>query len=170
MHLVGGQPGGSTDRIVVCKFHVRQVGIPILLLICGHGEHLSHDMVYALDVAVAVRMGGLVATLCMPCSLYMARGSLENNSETVVGKATNGAPPCRDVFVHPDVRGAFGREIGRKTGVHAFAPAETVGEKDNITVFLRSDPEGAKLIDAYLNARPEQQEERKGGPARRLSR
>ena len=37
--LVGGQPGGSTDGNVVNKFHVRQVGIPIVLsLVDDHSD------------------------------------------------------------------------------------------------------------------------------------
>lgn len=59
VHLIGGQLGGSTDGIVENKIHLRQVGIPIiLLLVDGHNKHLSHDMIHALDVAVAVRRRG----------------------------------------------------------------------------------------------------------------
>ena len=59
MHLVGGQPGGSTVGVVPDKLHVRQVGIPIiLLLVDDHSEHLSHGVVHSLRTAVAVRMIG----------------------------------------------------------------------------------------------------------------
>ena len=32
MHLIGGSPGGGTDGIVVSKFHVRQVDVPVVYL------------------------------------------------------------------------------------------------------------------------------------------
>ena len=56
MHLGGGQFGGGTDEIVVCKLHVRQMSIPIIfLLVDDHSEYLSNGVVHALDAAVAVR-------------------------------------------------------------------------------------------------------------------
>ena len=59
MHLIGGQPGGGTDGIIVSKFHVRQMSTPIILALAdNHSEHLSHGVVHALDAAVAVRMIG----------------------------------------------------------------------------------------------------------------
>ena len=33
MHLVGGYPGGGADGIVVSKFYVRQVGVPVILFL-----------------------------------------------------------------------------------------------------------------------------------------
>ena len=59
MHLVGGPSGGGTDGIIVGKFHVRQMSIPIILShIDDHSEHLSHGVIHALDAAVTVRMIG----------------------------------------------------------------------------------------------------------------
>ncbi|MEP5732619.1 MAG: hypothetical protein ABJL67_24980 [Sulfitobacter sp.] len=31
MHLIGGQPGGGADGIVVSKFHVRKMDVPVVL-------------------------------------------------------------------------------------------------------------------------------------------
>ena len=59
MHLVGGQPGGGTDGIIVSKLYVRQMGIPIILsLVDEHTDHLSHGVIHALNATVAVRMIG----------------------------------------------------------------------------------------------------------------
>ena len=67
----GGGEGGSyalrlgltrwrADGIVVSNFHVRQVGVPVVLsFVDDHREHLSHGVSDALDATVAVRMVGV---------------------------------------------------------------------------------------------------------------
>ena len=80
------------------------------------------------------------------------------------------ASPQRDVFVDQNVGGALGGEFGRRNGVHVCAPAETVGEKENVGIPLGSDREGAEVVNADRNARAGRQGQRKYGPARCLSR
>ena len=116
MHLVGAQPGGGTDGIVVSKFHVRRMSIPVIFLfIDDHSEHLSHDMVHALEVAVAVRMIG--ACRCFPLALEFVDSvrQLGAELEAVVGVEANGTPPKRDVLVHQDVSSAFGCNSAAET-------------------------------------------------------
>ena len=68
---LGANPvGGSTAGIIASKFHVRQMGIPIILpLGDDHSEHLSHGMIHVLDAAVAVRMIGTCRNFALPRSL-----------------------------------------------------------------------------------------------------
>ena len=62
MHLIRCQPGGGADGIVVRKFQVRQVDVPVVLsFVDDHRQHLSHGVVDALDATVAV---GVVGTRC----------------------------------------------------------------------------------------------------------
>ena len=59
MHLVQRQPGGGADGIVVSKFHVWQVDVPVVLsFVDDHRQHLSHGVVDALDAIVADGMVG----------------------------------------------------------------------------------------------------------------
>ena len=64
----------------------------------------------------------------------------------------------------------FGREFGRRNGVHVCAPPETVGEKENVGIPLGSDREGGEVVNADRNARAGRQGHRKYGPARCLFR
>ena len=58
MHFIWGQPCGGADGIVVRKFHVRQVDVPVVLsFVDDHRQHLSHGVVGAFDATVA---GGVV--------------------------------------------------------------------------------------------------------------
>ena len=55
MYLIRYQPGGGADGIVVSKFHVWRVDLPVVLsFVDDHRQHLSHAMVDALDATVAV--------------------------------------------------------------------------------------------------------------------
>ena len=57
MHLIGGSPGGGTDGVVLSKFHVRQVDVPVVLSFVGdHCENLSHGVIGALNATVVVRV------------------------------------------------------------------------------------------------------------------
>ena len=165
MHLVRGQPNGDTDGIVVSEFHVRQVSIPlILLLVDDHSEHLSHGIIHALDAGVAVRMIGACPNFAHAVQLVNSVGQLGAELEAVVGEETNGASPQRDTFVDYNVGGALGGEFGRRNGVHVCAPAETVGEKENLGVPLGSDREGAEIVNADRDARAGRYGQRKYGP------
>ena len=54
MHFIWGQLGGGADGIVVSKFHVRQVDVPVVLsFVDDHHKHLSHGVVDALNATVA---------------------------------------------------------------------------------------------------------------------
>ena len=76
MHLIRGQPCGGADGIVVSKFHVRQVDVPVVLpFVDDHRQHLSHGVVDALDAIVAIGMVALVGIFRMPRSLYTASDS-----------------------------------------------------------------------------------------------
>ena len=105
MHLVGGQPSGSTDGIVVGKLHVRLVGIPkISSLVDNHSEHVSHGVVHALDAAVAVRMIGACRIFAHALQLVDSVRQLGAELEVIVGKETNGASPQMDVLVNQNFR------------------------------------------------------------------
>ena len=100
MHIIGGQPGGGTDGIIVNKFHVWQMGIPIiLLLVKDHSEHLSHGVIHALDAVVAVRMIGACRNFAYAEELVDSVRQLGAELEAVVGESTNGASLQRDVLV-----------------------------------------------------------------------
>ena len=59
MHLIWDQPGGGADGIIVCKLHVRQVDVPVVLSFDeDHHHNLSHGVIDALNVTVAVGMVG----------------------------------------------------------------------------------------------------------------
>ena len=59
VHLIRGSPGGDADEIVVSIFHVRQVGVPVVLSFADdHREHLSHGVIDAFDATVAVGIVG----------------------------------------------------------------------------------------------------------------
>ena len=59
MHLIWDQPGGGAGGIVVSKFHVRQVDVPVVLsFVDDHHKHLSHGVVDALNATVAVAVVG----------------------------------------------------------------------------------------------------------------
>ena len=59
MHLIRGQPCGGADGIVVCKFHVQQVDVPVVLsIVDDHRQHLSHGVVDALNATVAAGVEG----------------------------------------------------------------------------------------------------------------
>ena len=58
MHFIWGQLGGGADGIVVSKFHVRQVDVPVVLPFVEHRQHLSHGVVDALDATVTVGVVG----------------------------------------------------------------------------------------------------------------
>ena len=70
-----------------------------------------------------------------------------------LSEETNVASPQRDVFVDQNVGGALGGEFGRRNGVRVCAPAETVGEKENVGIPLESDREGAGIVNADRDAR-----------------
>ena len=60
MHLIRCQPCGGADGIVVSKFHVWQVGVPVVLpFVDDHREHLNHGVIDALDATVAVGVLGV---------------------------------------------------------------------------------------------------------------
>ena len=100
MHLIGGRPGGGTDGVIVSKFHVWQMDIPIILpLIDDHSEHLSHGMIHAFDAAVAVRLIGTCRNFARAEELVHSVRQLGAELEAVVGEKTNGASPQRDVLV-----------------------------------------------------------------------
>ena len=91
MYLIGGQPGCGTDGIIVSKFHVRQMGMPIILsLVDDHSEHLSHGMIHALDAVVAVRMIGACRNFAQAEELVDSVRQLGAELEAVVGEETNG--------------------------------------------------------------------------------
>ena len=55
MNLIRCQPGAGADGIVVSKFHVRQVDVPVVLsFVDDHRQHLNHGVVDALDATLAV--------------------------------------------------------------------------------------------------------------------
>ena len=94
MHLIGGQPGGGTDGIIVSKFHVWQMGIPIILpLVDDHSEHLNHGMIHGLDAAVSVSMIGTSRNFARGEELVNNVRQLGAELEAVVGEKTNGASP-----------------------------------------------------------------------------
>ena len=94
VHLIGDQSGGGTDKIIVSKFHVWQMGIPIILpLADDHSEHLSHGMIYALDAVVAVRMIGTCPNFSRAEELVHSVRQLGAELEAVVRENTNGASP-----------------------------------------------------------------------------
>ena len=75
MHLIRGQPCGGADGIVVSKFHVRQVDVPVVLpFVDDHRQHLSHGVVDALNATVTVGVVGArrdfshAEELAGPCS------------------------------------------------------------------------------------------------------
>ena len=79
MHLIRCQPGGGADGIVVSKFHVWQVDVPVVLLfVDNHHQHLSHGVVDAPDATVAVGVVG-------------ARSDFSHAEELVHGKRQLGA-------------------------------------------------------------------------------
>ena len=83
MHLIRGQPCGGADGIVVSKFHVRQVDVPVVLsFVDDHRQHLSHGVVDALDTIVAVGVGARREFL-MPRIFYTASDSLEQNCSPI---------------------------------------------------------------------------------------
>ena len=48
--LVGGQPGGGTEGIIVSKLHMQQMSIPIILsLIDDHTKRLGHGKIHPLE-------------------------------------------------------------------------------------------------------------------------
>ena len=171
VHLIEGHPGCGTDGIIVRKFHVRKMSIPIILsLLDNHSEHLSHGVIHALDVAVAVRMIGACCNFVHAVQLADSVRQLGAEMEAVVGEETNRTSPQRGVLVNHNVGGAFGREFGPRNGVNVRAPAETVGEKENVGILLGRDREGAEVVNADCNARAGRQGQRKYGPRRCLSR
>ena len=98
MNLIGGQPGGGTDGIIVSKFHVWQMDIPIVLpLVDDYSEQLIHDMIHALDAAVAVKMIGTCGNFARVEELVNSVRQLRAELEAVVGEKTNGASPEWDV-------------------------------------------------------------------------
>ena len=100
MHPIGGQTGGGTDGIIVSKFHVWQMGIPIILpLVDDHSEHLSHGMIHALDAAFAVRMMGTCRNFARAEELVNSVRQLGAELEAVVGEKANGASPEWDLPV-----------------------------------------------------------------------
>ena len=100
MHLIGGQPGGGTDGIIVSKLHVWPMGIPIILpFVDDHSEHLSHGMVHALDTAFAFRMIGTCRNFARAEELVNSVRQLGAELEAVVGEKANGASPEWDLLV-----------------------------------------------------------------------
>ena len=99
MHLVGGQPSGSTDGIVVGKLHVRLVGIPkISSLVDNHSEHVSHGVVHALDAAVAVRMIGACCNSALAVWLVNRVRQLGKNWSPLLKSRITGHPH-RGIYV-----------------------------------------------------------------------
>ena len=93
MHLIRGQPCGGADGIVVSKFHVRQVDVPVVLsFVDDHRQHLSHGVVDALDAIVAIGMVALVGIFRMPRSLYTASDSLKQNCSPLSERRLAGHP------------------------------------------------------------------------------
>ena len=55
MHLIRCQPDGGADGIVVSKFYMWQVDVPVVLpFVDDRRQHLSHGVVNALDANVAL--------------------------------------------------------------------------------------------------------------------
>ena len=54
MDLVGSQTRGGTDRTVVRKFDMRELFIPVVLLVDDHYQHLGHRVVYTFHPTVVV--------------------------------------------------------------------------------------------------------------------
>ena len=154
MHPVGGQPGDGTVGNVVSKFHVQQMSIPvILMLIDNNYEYLSHGIVHALDVTAAVGMAGACICFSHDLKLVHSMSQLGVEMEAVVGVETNGASPTRGVLVHQDVSSALSYIFGRINSIHVCAPAQTVGEKEDVSVSFWRNREGADIIDADCDGR-----------------
>ena len=75
MHLIRGEQGHGADRIVISKFHLRQVDVPVVLsFVDDHRQHLSHGVVDALNATVTVGVVGArrdfshAEELAGPCS------------------------------------------------------------------------------------------------------
>ena len=82
MLLIRCQPGGGADEIVVSKFHVCHVDVPVVLsFVDDHRQYLSRSVIDALDATVAVRAVG-------------ARRDYSLVEELVHGKRLIGANCC----------------------------------------------------------------------------
>ncbi|MEP3304672.1 MAG: hypothetical protein ABJO05_22125 [Roseibium sp.] len=67
--LVGSQTLGGPYRIVVRKFDVKELFIPVVLeLVDDHRKHLSHRVIHTFHPTVAVCMEELVAIFITPRS------------------------------------------------------------------------------------------------------
>ena len=73
--------------------------------------------------------------------------------ESVVGKEGNRASPERDVPVDQYVGRAGSGELSLSSSVHVGAPAETVGEEENVGVAPRCQRERTEVVDADEDAR-----------------
>lgn len=128
MHLIGSEPGRGTDGIVVSQFHVRQMNVPImLLLVDDYSYNMSQGRIHALDAAVPVRMVQTCSNFPHATLLVDRVRLFGADLEAIVREATNGAAPQRDVLVDQDVRGGFDRVFGSKNGVHAGELGEPNG-------------------------------------------
>ena len=64
MDLVGRQTRRRANGIVVSKFHVGQMQVPIVLsLVDDHSQHLGHSVVYPFNAPVTVEMVGACSKL-----------------------------------------------------------------------------------------------------------
>ena len=75
------------------------------------GEHLSHGVIHALDVAIAVRMIGTCRSFAHAVQLVDSVRQLGEEVEDVVGEEANGASPQRRVLVNQNDGRTLGREI-----------------------------------------------------------
>ena len=57
--FVRGEARGCADGVVVRKFDMREVDVPVgLVFVANHGKHMCHSMVYAFNAAVAAGVVG----------------------------------------------------------------------------------------------------------------
>ena len=129
-HLIRGQTGGGADGIVVSKFHVRQVDVPVVLsFVDDHRQHLSHGVVDPLGATVAVGVLGARRDVSHAEELVHGKRQLGAGLLSIIEEEAGRAPPKRYILVDQDLGGAVGREFCCRDGVHVCAASESIREE-----------------------------------------
>ena len=59
MHFSGSEACRGVDRVIVGVLNVREVCIPVILVfVAYHGQYLRHDLIYAFNSPVTIRVLG----------------------------------------------------------------------------------------------------------------
>ena len=164
--LVGHQTRLRADGIVVIKFYVGRVPVPIVLsLVDDHSEHFDHSVVYPLNTPVTV---GMIRACSKIVHTQQLKNTvcerLERNCNPLSESMVRGRPRKWDVLVHQDIGCTLHGELTGSDGKHVDPTTEAIGEEQDVGVASWCDRKGAEIVNTAGDTWTFRQRHRDDGP------